>query len=104
MKEKIIDFLLDNADPSIILRVKKEILGCITKKEEKDLLDKISIQKNVQIVIQSQKQDGWFGNNFHGQSQKLGSGMFDNMEVGLRYLAEKGFPPKNKYIAKDSIL
>lgn len=26
--------------------------------------------------------------------------MYDNMEVGLRYLAEKGFPPEHEYIAK----
>ena len=28
----------------------------------------------------------------------MGAGMYDNMEVGLRYLAEKGFPPENEYI------
>lgn len=99
-KQLIIDFLLDNADPSIVLRVKKEVLNSLSEREERELLDRIIPQKNVQTVIQSQKPDGWFGNNLHEQSAKNGAGMFDNMEVGLRYLAEKGFPPENEYISK----
>lgn len=100
IKEKIVDFLLNNADPSIILRIKKEILNCLSKKEENELLDKIITQNIVQAIIQSQKSDGWFGNNFHGQSPTLGAGMYDNMEVGLRYLVEKGFSLDNEYISK----
>jgi hypothetical protein len=100
MKEKIIDFLLNNANTSIILRIKNEILNNLTKIEELNLLNKIIPEKNVQTVVQSQKPDGWFGNGFHGQSPSLGVGMFDNMEVGLRYLTEKGFPPENEYISK----
>jgi len=100
MKEKIIGFLLENADPSIVLRVKKEILNNLCQKDEEEFLSKILPQKNVQSVIQSQKPDGWLGNAFHGQSPKQGAGMYDNMEVGLRYLAEKGFPPENEYISK----
>jgi len=100
IKQKIIDYLLDNADPSIVLRIKREILECLSKIEEKELLKKIIIQKNVQTVIKSQKSDGWIGNNFHGQSKKFEAGMYDNMEVGLRFLAEKGFPAENEYISK----
>lgn len=37
MKDKMIGFLLENANPSIKLRVKKEILGNITPEEENDL-------------------------------------------------------------------
>jgi len=100
IKQKIIDYLIENADPSIILRVKKEVLSSLSREEESDLLSKIIHQKIVQIIIQSQKPDGWIGNSFHGQSAKLGAGMYDNMEVGLRYLAEKGFPPESEYISK----
>jgi len=100
MKEKIIDFLLEIADPSIVLRVKREILKNISNEEENELLNKIIPQKNVQTILQSQKPDGWFGNHFHGQSVKFGAGMYDNMEVGLRYLAEKGFPPENEIVKK----
>ncbi|MDR0442733.1 MAG: hypothetical protein LBH44_04920 [Treponema sp.] len=100
IKQRIIDYLLENADPSIALRVKKEIIGKLTKKEEEILLDRIITQKNVQTVVQSQKPDGWIGNHFHGQSGIYNAGMYDNMEVGLRYLAEKGFSPKNGYVSK----
>ena len=100
LNEKIIDFLLNNANPSIVLRIKKEILNCLSDEEERKLLDKIFLEKNVQTVIQSQKPDGWFGNGFHGASPKEGVGMYDNMEVGLRYLSEKGFPSENEYISK----
>ena len=100
LKQRIIDFLIKHADPSIVLRVKKELLGSVSEAEQKDLINKIIPQKNVQTVINSQKPDGWFGNNFHGQSPKLNAGMFDNMEVGLRYLTEKGFPLENEYIAR----
>lgn len=99
-KQRIIDYLINNADPSIVLRVKKEVINDLSKEEENELLRKIIPQKNVQTVIQSQQPDGWLGNSFHGQSKKLGAGMYDNMEVGLRYLAEKGFPPENKFISK----
>lgn len=100
IKQKIVDHLIGNADPSIVLRVKKEVINKLSKEEENELLSKITQQKIVQIIIQSQKPDGWFGNHFHGQSAKFGAGMYDNMEVGLRYLAEKGFPPENEYISK----
>lgn len=100
IKQKIIDFLLENADPSIALRVKREILGYLSENDEHSLTQQIARQKNVQTILQSQKPDGWIGNHFHGQSQKSGAGMFDNMEVGLRYLAEKGFPAEHEYVAK----
>jgi len=100
MKQKIIDFLIRNADPSIVLRVKKEILSRISDNENEVLLNKIISQKNVQAVIQAQKPDGWIGNAFHGQSPAAGAGMLDNMEVGLRFLAEKGLPPDNEFISK----
>ena len=39
--QKLIDFLLENANPSIRLRVKKEILGNIAAEEETDLIAQI---------------------------------------------------------------
>jgi hypothetical protein len=106
MKDKIIEYLLDNADPSIVLRVKKEILHSCSESEEESLMEKITEQKIVQTILKSQKADGWIGNNFHGSSPKNGAGMYDNMEVGLRYLVEKGFQRDNAYIkrAVDSIV
>ena len=53
-KEKIIDFLLNNASPSIILRVKKEILKDITEKEEKELQDQIFNEKTMKLITEKQ--------------------------------------------------
>lgn len=58
MKQKIVDYLINNADPSIVLRIKKEVIGGLSKEEESDLLNRIILQKNVQTIIQSQKPDG----------------------------------------------
>ena len=100
MKQRIVEFLLENADPSIILRIKKEVLNSLSEKENNELLAKIIPQHNIQTIIQAQKPDGWIGNVFHGRSPAAGAGMLDNMEVGLRFLAEKGFPSENKVISR----
>ena len=50
MKDKIISYLLQKADPSIVLRIKKEILNSLTNKEEQELLDKILGQKIVRLI------------------------------------------------------
>ena len=100
MKKEIVDFLLNHADPSIVLRVKKEVLGDLSREDENALIGDIILQKNVQTVLKSQQADGWFGNGFHGQSPTRGVGIYNNMEVGLRYLAEKGLPPENDFIRR----
>ena len=51
MKDKIIEYLLDNADPSIVLRVKKEILHSCSESEEESLMEKITEQKIVYGVF-----------------------------------------------------
>lgn len=50
---------------------------------------------NVKIATESQRTDGWIGEKFHGSANH-----FDNMKVGLRFLAEKGFPPDCSMIRK----
>ena len=82
------------------MRIKKEALNDLSENEERDLLSKILVQRIVQTVLFSQKPDGWFGNAFHGQSATQGEGMYDNMEVGLRCLEEKGLSPDIEYIEK----
>lgn len=86
----VIDFLLSNANPSIKYRVKKEVLDCITPEVETELQAEILNEDNIQTIINSQKPNGFIGNNLHGQSKKKGSGTFDNQETGVKYLIEKG--------------
>lgn len=94
MKDKIIDYLLENANASIVLRVKKEILQDISEEEERILVNEILKDRYVNTAVSSQKSNGWFGDYFHGSAN-----MFDNMEVGLRFLAEKGLPPDHPIIS-----
>ena len=94
MKNKIIEYLLENANPSIVLRVKKEVLNNLSRNEEEVLLEKILRDKHVRVAVEAQKENGWIGDSFHGSKN-----MFDNMEVGLRFLAEKGIPAQHKTVA-----
>ena len=88
MKQKMIDFLLNNAGPSIVLRVKKEILKDITQKEEQDLQDQILEEKIIKLIAAKQQENGWIGNGFHGSSKN--AGQYDNQETATKYMGEKG--------------
>lgn len=88
MKQKIIDFLLNNANPSIILRVKKEILKNISKQEEKELQKQILEEKIIKLIEEKQLETGWIGLGFHGSNKN--AGQYDNQEVGTKYMGEKG--------------
>lgn len=88
MKQKMIDFLLNNAGPSIVLRVKKEILKDITEQEEKELQKQILDEKIIKLIAEKQQENGWIGLNFHGASKD--AGQYDNQEVATKYMGEKG--------------
>lgn len=88
MKHKMIDFLLQNANPSIRLRVKKEVLGDITEAEEKDLQAQILDEKILRLIAEKQLPNGWIGLGFHGGNKN--AGQFDNQETGTKYMGEKG--------------
>src|ERR1035437_2382394 len=79
--QKMIDFLLENANPSIKLRVKKEIIKNITKEEEIQYQKQIIQEPMIQYIITCQKENGWIGTNLHGS--------FETQEGGTKYLAEK---------------
>lgn len=88
MKEKMIEFLLENAGPSIQLRVRKEILGTITSAQEKQYQEQILKEPIVQHITSHQKENGWIGNGFHGSNKN--AGQYDNQEVATKYMGEKG--------------
>jgi hypothetical protein len=88
MKEKMVKFLLENANPSIKYRIKKEFLNNITPAEEKELQERIMEEPAVQLIINCQKENGWLGNGFHGANKN--AGYYENQETGTKYLAEKG--------------
>ncbi len=88
MKQKMIDFLLENANPSIKLRVKKEILQNLSKQEEMQLQEQILEEKIIRLIKEKQLANGWIGMGFHGSSKN--AGQYDNQEVGTKYMGEKG--------------
>lgn len=98
MKEKMINFLLENAGASIKYRVKKEILNDITDEEEKDLQEQIMAEPISQLIANCQKENGWLGNGFHGPNKNAGN--YENQEVGVKYLAEKGVLKNNPILKK----
>lgn len=100
MKQKIqksVDFLLENANPSIKLRVKKEILGSITAEEEAMLIAQIKEEAIYKLIANCQKENGWLGNGFHGPNKNAGP--YENQEVGTKWLAEKAVG-KNDIVLK----
>lgn len=86
--QKSIDFLLENANPSIKLRVKKEILGRITEEEEIGLKEQILQEKILRFMAEKQQQNGWIGLGFHGSNKN--AGQYDNQETATKYMGEKG--------------
>jgi len=86
--KRSIDFLLENANPSIRLRVKKEILGNITAEEEAELKEQILQEKILRFMAEKQQKNGWIGLGFHGSNKN--AGQYDNQETATKYMGEKG--------------
>ena len=88
MKDKMIDFLLTNANPSIRFRVKTEVLHEELSAAEKDKIQaEILNEPIIRSIIACQKENGWLGDGFHGPNKN--AGVFENQEVGTKYLGEK---------------
>lgn len=78
---KAIEFLLDNACPSIRYRLKKEILRDMDSYEEEALQSKILEDKLIQEFLARQNSDGWIDEDFHSEK---------GIETAIRLLSEKG--------------
>lgn len=87
MKNKMIEFLLANANPSIKRRIKSEIMHNITQEEAAEYQRQILLEPNIKRTIACQKENGWLGNGFHGTNRN--AGQFENMETCTKYLGEK---------------
>ncbi len=88
MYNKMADFLLENANPSIRYRVKTEILNEHVSEEEKQQLQKQILEEPIiRSIIACQKENGRLGNGFHSSNKNAGA--FENQEVGTKYLGEK---------------
>lgn len=87
MLDRISEFLVQHANPSIVYHVKNDILKNIADDEKRGLQDRILQEKIIQSIITCQKENGWLGNGFHGSNKNAGP--YENQEVGVKYLGEK---------------
>lgn len=107
--DKIYDFLLENAGPSIQYRTKKEIIKHISLEEEQALQEQILLEKDIRYIFENRQPDGWLGTCFH--SRMRGAKHLDVCEVALRFLAEKGIKldhevfsgAMNAYLTRDKL-
>lgn len=80
-KQKMIEFLLDNANPSIKRRVRSEILHNLTPDDAALYQEQIMAEPMIQRIIACQQKNGWIGTSLHGGLQ--------TQEGATKYLAEK---------------
>ena len=82
--QKLIDFLLENAPPNILYRVRKEILKePIDTPEMLELQSKILDLPKVKKAFACQREDGFFGSMLHGV-------YFDGFDSTLELLKKNG--------------
>ncbi|MCL1787062.1 MAG: hypothetical protein FWG38_03675 [Defluviitaleaceae bacterium] len=81
MKEKMIDFLLANANPSIKRRVKSEILGDLSSREAATYQAQTMTEPIIQKMATHQRENGWIGHIWNGGVYTQGG--------AVHYLAEK---------------
>ena len=94
MNQKSIGFLLENANPSIINRVKNEILGNLTAQESVQYQEQIMSESTIQGIIAAQQPDGWIGNNYHNR------GIYEGHVCALQHLIEKSVNKDTPFFAK----
>ena len=87
MKNKMIQFLLEFANPSIKRRIKDEILHNLTPDEAAQYQEQILQEPNIKRCLACQLDNGWFGYGFHGTNKN--AGQFENQETCTKYLGEK---------------
>jgi len=87
MKDKMIEFLLKNANPSIKRRVKNEILNNLTHEDAAIYQEQILTEPKIKQCFACQLENGWFGHGFHGTSKNVVQ--FENQETCTKYLGEK---------------
>lgn len=88
MHNKMVDYLIKYANPSIKYRVKQEVLNESVSADEKEYLhQQVMREPIIQSIVSCQKDNGWLGNGFHGPNKN--AGLYENQEVGTKYLGEK---------------
>lgn len=103
MKNKSIDFLLNNAGPVIQYRLRKEILGNISTKEEKLFLKEIYKLPYFQLVQKYVKPNGYIGSGMHSWDNWRGTVLHETPlqdgETAARLLCYYAIPKEHPIVA-----
>ena len=94
MKEKMINFLLKNANPSIKKRIKSEILGNLTAEESAHYQEQIMSEATIQGIIAAQHPDGWIGESYNN------GGIYKGHGCAIQHLTEKAIDKNTPVLAK----
>ncbi|HKM33466.1 MAG TPA: hypothetical protein VJY54_01830 [Lachnospiraceae bacterium] len=99
---KSIDFLLENANCVIQYRLKKEILGNLSKTEEENLLEQIYQTPNFKLVQSYVKPNGYIGSGAHSWGNWRGVNYqptyLADGEASARLLSNYAIPKTNPMI------
>lgn len=103
MKNKSIEFLLNNAGPVIQYRLRKEILGNVSTQEEKRLLKEIYRLPYFQLVQRYVKPNGYIGSGMHSWDNWRGTVLHETPlqdgETVARLLCYYAIPKEHPIVA-----
>lgn len=103
MKNKSIEFLLNNAGPVIQYRLRKEILGNISTQEEKLFLKEIYKLPYFQLVQKYVKPNGYIGSGMHSWDNWRGTVLHETPlqdgETAARLLCYYAIPKEHPIVA-----
>ncbi|MCL2372616.1 MAG: hypothetical protein FWC78_04355 [Defluviitaleaceae bacterium] len=94
MKQKMIDFLLENANPSIRKRIKSEIFGELTNAKSARYQQQILSEATIQGIIAAQQPDGWIGETYNN------GGIFRGHQCALQHLTQKALNKNTPILAR----
>jgi len=94
MKQKMIELLLENANPSIKKRVKSEVLNNLTTKESAAYQNQIISETTIQGIIAAQHPDGWVGKDYQN------GGIYTGHGCAIHHLTEKAVDRNTPVLAK----
>lgn len=103
MKNKSIDFLLNNAGPVIQYRLRKEIIGNISAQEEKRFLNEIYELPYFKLVQKYVKPNGYIGSGMHSWDNWRGTVLHETPlqdgETAARLLCYYAIPKEHPIVA-----
>ena len=103
MKNKSVEFLQNNAGPVIQYRLRKEVIGRITRQEEEQRLDEIYELPYFRLVQKYVKPDGYIGSGMHSWDNWRGTVLHETPlqdgETAARLLCYYAIPKEHPVVA-----